>query len=82
MTPPLSCSWRALRRGLVHPGRPPSALPGTAFILMALSVAAVALDFLHGSKTLEDGMKIIAGTLILVGVLAAWLQLVTPGDPA
>jgi hypothetical protein len=49
---------------------------------MALSVAAVALDFLHGSKTLEDGMKIIAGTLILVGVLAAWLQLVTPGDPA
>jgi hypothetical protein len=45
-----------------------------------LFVVMVVLDFLHASKTLEDGAKIVAGTLILVGILAAWLQLAIPGE--
>ena len=56
-----------------------------AILILALAsplfVTMVVLDFLSTAKTLEDGLKTVAGTLILVGVLAAWLQLVTPGDP-
>jgi hypothetical protein len=35
----------------------------------------VVADFLHWSKTLEDGLKVLSGTLIFVGFLAARLQL-------
>jgi hypothetical protein len=45
---------------------------GGAFGLFAGMVAA---DFLHWSKTLEDGLKVLSGTLIFVGFLAARLQL-------
>ena len=40
----------------------------------------VVVDVLHLSKTLEDVLKVVAGPLILVGVLAAWPQLAIPGD--
>ncbi len=39
----------------------------------------VGVDFLHLAKTVEDALKVVAGTLILVGFLAAWLQVSTPG---
>lgn len=48
-----------------------------AFPLFAWMAVA---DVLHLSKTLEDVLKVVAGTLILVGFLAAWLQLAIPGD--
>jgi hypothetical protein len=48
-----------------------------AFPLFAWMVVA---DVLHLSKTLEDVLKVVAGSLILVGFLAAWLQLALPGD--
>jgi hypothetical protein len=48
-----------------------------AFPLFAGMVVA---DALHLSKTVEDVLKVVAGTLILVGFLAAWLQLAVPGD--
>jgi hypothetical protein len=49
------------------------ALATPLFIVMLIA------DFYHLSKTLEDGVKIVAGTLILVGFLAAWLQVSNPG---
>jgi hypothetical protein len=45
---------------------------GTAFALFAVMVVA---DLLHWSKTVEDGLKVMAGTLIFVGFLAARLEL-------
>ena len=45
---------------------------GGAFGLFTGMVVA---DFLHWSKTLEDGLKVLSGTLIFVGFLAARLQL-------
>jgi hypothetical protein len=45
----------------------------------ALFAAMVVVDFLHLSKTLEDALKVVAGTMILVGFLAAWLEVSTPG---
>ena len=44
-----------------------------AFGLFALMVV---VDFLHWSKTLEDGLKVVSGTLILIGFLSARLELV------
>lgn len=41
------------------------------FLLFA---AMVTVDFMHGPKTLEDAMKVMAGTVILVGFLAAWFE--------
>jgi hypothetical protein len=49
-----------------------------AFVLFA---AMAVVDFLHLSKTLEDALKVVAGTMILVGFLAAWLEVSTPGGP-
>lgn len=43
-------------------------------------VTMVVLDVLQAAKTLEDALKMVAGTFILVAVLAAWLQLATPGE--
>jgi hypothetical protein len=51
---------------------------GGAFVLFA---AMVVIDFLHWSKTIEDGLKLIAGTLILVGFLAARLELLEGAGP-
>ena len=48
---------------------------GGAFMLFA---AMVVIDFLHWSKTLEDSLKVVAGTLIFVGFLAARLELREP----
>lgn len=48
---------------------------GGAFTLF---VAMVVVDFLHWSKTLEDSLKVVAGTLIFVGFLAARLELREP----
>jgi hypothetical protein len=45
---------------------------GVAFALFAVMVAA---DILHWPKAIEDGLKIVAGTLILVGFLAARREL-------
>jgi hypothetical protein len=45
---------------------------GGAFGLFTGMVVA---DFLHWPKTLEDGLKVLSGTLIFVGFLAARLQL-------
>ena len=45
---------------------------GVAFMLFA---AMVAIDLLRWSKTLEDSLKLVAGTLIIVGFLAARLEL-------
>jgi hypothetical protein len=45
---------------------------GTAFALFA---AMVVVDVLHWSKTIEDGLKVVAGTLIFIGFLAARLEL-------
>jgi hypothetical protein len=45
---------------------------GLAFALFAAMVAA---DMLHTSKALEDGLKVVAGTLIFVGFVAARLEL-------
>jgi hypothetical protein len=45
---------------------------GAAFALFAAMVAA---DMLHASKTVEDGLKVVAGTLIFVGFVAARLEL-------
>jgi hypothetical protein len=39
----------------------------------------VVVDFLHLSKTLEDALKVVAGTTIVVGFLAAWLEVSTTG---
>jgi hypothetical protein len=47
-----------------------------AFVLFA---AMVVVDFLHLSKTLEDALKVVAGTTIVVGFLAAWLEVSTTG---
>ena len=41
---------------------------------------SVVADALYLSKPLEDVLKVVAGSLILVGFLAAWLQLAVPGD--
>lgn len=49
---------------------------GTAF---ALFTGMVVVDVLHWSKTLEDGLKVLAGTLILVGFVAARLELAQLG---
>jgi hypothetical protein len=49
-----------------------------AFVLFA---AMVVVDFLHLSKTVEDALKVVAGTTILVGFLAAWLEVSIPGGP-
>lgn len=46
----------------------------TLGIAFALFTGMVVADFLHWSKTLEDGLKVVAGTLIFVGFLAARLQ--------
>jgi hypothetical protein len=48
---------------------------GAAFALFAVMVA---VDILHWSKTVEDGLKVLAGTLIFVGFLAARLELRAP----
>lgn len=48
-------------------------------VALALFSAMVVVDFLHLSKTLEDALKVVAGTTILVGFLAAWLEVSTPG---
>jgi hypothetical protein len=45
---------------------------GVAFALFA---AMVVLDTLHWSKTAEDALKVVAGTVIFIGVYAARLQL-------
>jgi hypothetical protein len=45
-----------------------------------LFTGMVVADVLHLPKTVEDVLKVVAGTLILVGFLAAWLQLALPGD--
>jgi hypothetical protein len=45
---------------------------GSAFVLFGAMVVA---DFFYWSKTLEDGLKVVAGTLIFVGFLAARLEL-------
>jgi hypothetical protein len=45
---------------------------GVAFALFAAMVIA---DTLHWSKALEDGLKVVAGTLIFVGFVAARLEL-------
>jgi hypothetical protein len=47
-----------------------------AFLLFATMVV---VDFLHLSKTLEDALKVVAGTTILVGFLAALLEASAPG---
>ena len=52
---------------------------GGGFTLFA---AMVVVDFLHWSKTLEDSLKVVAGTLIFVGFLAARLELLEPGRRA
>jgi hypothetical protein len=49
-----------------------------AFVLFA---AMVVLDFAHGSKTAEEALKVVAGTLILVAFLAAWLDTTPSGGP-
>lgn len=49
---------------------------GIAFGLFTVMVVA---DFLHWPKALEDGLKVPAGTTILVGFLAARLQLAVLG---
>lgn len=51
--------------------------PGLAFLLFGTMVV---VDFLHGGKTLEDSLKVVAGTLIFVGFFEAWLEL--PADRA
>jgi hypothetical protein len=64
-----------------HRGRLAS-LPWTVLILAVASglfALMVLADTLHVSKTLEDALKVLAGTLILVGFLAAWLVTPTPG---
>jgi len=43
-----------------------------AFVVFA---AMVVLDFLHLSKTAEDALKVVAGTMILVAFLAAWFEI-------
>jgi hypothetical protein len=43
----------------------------TAFGLFA---AMVALDYTHVSMAVEESVKLVAGTLILVGLLAVWLD--------
>jgi hypothetical protein len=43
---------------------------GVAFATFALMAV---IDWLHWSKTLEDALKLLAGTLILIGFLAARL---------
>jgi hypothetical protein len=43
-----------------------------AFMLFATMVV---VDFLHWSKTIEDSLKVVAGTLIFIGFLAARLEL-------
>lgn len=51
--------------------------PWTVLILAAalgLFAAMVALDVAHGSRTAEEVLKVVAGTLILVGFLAAWFD--------
>ena len=40
-----------------------------------LFAAMVVVDFLHWSKTVEDGLKVVAGTLIFVGFFSAHLEL-------
>lgn len=45
---------------------------GGAFMLLA---ARVVIDFLHWSNPIEDSLKVVAGTLIFVGFLAARLEL-------
>jgi hypothetical protein len=45
---------------------------GLAFLLFTAMVVA---DVLHWSKAFEDGLKVVAGTLIFVGFLAARLEL-------
>lgn len=49
---------------------------GIAFGLFTVMVVA---DFLHWPKALEDGLKVLAGTTILVGFLAARLELAVLG---
>jgi hypothetical protein len=49
---------------------------GVAFGLFA---AMVVVDVLHLSKTVEDALKVVAGTLILVGFLAAWFDTANAG---
>jgi len=50
-------------------------------VAFGLFAAMVVLDFAHVSKTAEDAFKVVAGTLILVGFLAAWLDTTTTGGP-
>jgi hypothetical protein len=40
----------------------------------ALFTTMVLVDFFHLSNTIEDALKVVAGTFILVGVLAAWFE--------
>ncbi|HEU4370099.1 MAG TPA: hypothetical protein VFV05_17895, partial [Methylomirabilota bacterium] len=44
-----------------------------------LFAAMVVLDFRHDWKSAEDALKVVAGTLIFVGFLAAWLETTTTG---
>jgi ABC-type uncharacterized transport system permease subunit len=48
-------------------------------VAFPLFVGMVVLDFAHAWGAVEDAFKIVAGTLILVGFLAAWLDTTTPG---
>lgn len=43
----------------------------TAFVLFA---AMVVLDYTHASMAVEESLKLVAGTLIVVGLLAVWLD--------
>ena len=45
----------------------------------ALFTVMVVADFLNWPKALEEGIKVVAGTVILLGFLAARLQLAQPG---
>jgi hypothetical protein len=49
---------------------------GIAFALFTVMVIA---DFVHWPKALEEGLKVVAGTTIVVGFLAARLQLAQLG---
>jgi hypothetical protein len=51
----------------------------TLALAFGLFAIMVVVDFLHWSKTLEDGLKVVSGTLILIGFLSARLELVGPG---
>jgi hypothetical protein len=68
---------------LAYAHRAPLAALRWMLVILTLAFAVfatmVVVDFFHLSKTVEDALKVVAGTLILVGFLAAWLEVSTPG---